>query len=78
MENVAGFDQTLRSEGIDMSKHAHNPTYKATEASKTAQYANPRHKGPTKHERRHAARVRDWDGLPTEKKQGTRWPGSLQ
>jgi hypothetical protein len=54
-------------------KHAHNPTYKATEKSKTAQYANPRHSKPTKQERnleRRIAAARDIVGHYK--------PGSLQ
>lgn len=68
-----------------MSKHAHNPTYKATEKSKTAQFANPRHKGPTKRERRLEGRRRAHVMTTNDGKVEMRWntkgypiPGSLQ
>lgn len=60
----------------------------ATEASKTAQYANPRHAGPTKAEQRLAARKADYiKGSQAQKqdKQGSRFdaggfhcPGSFR
>lgn len=60
----------------------------ATEASKTAQHANPRHSKPNKQEKRLQARIADFTkGSQAQKqdKQGSRWdaggyhvPGSLQ
>lgn len=59
-----------------MSRHDHNPTYKATAQSKTAQYANPRHSSPTKRERRLNRRFRDYASVAL--KSGYHTPGSLQ
>ena len=59
----------------------------ATEASKTAQFANPRNSPPTKRERKLSARIKDFltgSQAAKQDKQGTRWsaggyhkPGSL-
>jgi hypothetical protein len=51
----------------------HNPTYKATPQSKTAQYANPRHSKPTKQERNLARRIAASRDIVGHHK-----PGSLQ
>jgi len=72
------------------SKYALKKLYAfpATEKSKTAQYANPRHAKPTKAEKRLLGRIKDYNIGPTtntEAKVESRWktggfhkPGSLQ
>lgn len=41
-------------------------------------FAKPRHAGPTKREKRLAARIKDFEGIDTSKKSGYHRPGSLQ
>lgn len=56
--------------------------YKATESSKTAQFANKRARGPTKAEKWLAIRIKDWERtLAASKNDLSRSyhkPGSLQ
>ncbi|MDE2022566.1 MAG: hypothetical protein KGI71_06685 [Patescibacteria group bacterium] len=53
-------------------------TRMAQHAKYTAQHARPRHRGPTKAEKRLERRVADWERLPTERRSACHRPGSLQ